>query len=139
MYNICIYICIYIIYIYVYIYIIYICIYIIYIYIYILYIYIYIYIYSYIKLAWVGFKPMTTEFRSDALTDWGIRRWVQLALRDNFVQLLQFHPFVQCSHLQVDKLGSLQNQLLRLNATTFPGWQMNFTILKNVQKHIDTC
>ena len=24
---------------------------------------------SYIKLAWVGFEPMTTEFRSDALTD----------------------------------------------------------------------
>ena len=29
---------------------------------------------------------------------WAIRRWVQLALRANFVQLLQFHLFVQCSH-----------------------------------------
>ena len=49
---------------------------------YIAYIYIYIYIYiygihhwrifrsSYRKLAWVGFEPPTTEFRSDALTDW---------------------------------------------------------------------
>ena len=36
---------------------------------------------SYRKLAWVGFEPMTTEFRSDALTDWAIRPWVQLALR----------------------------------------------------------
>ena len=51
---------------------------------------------SYRKLAWVGFEPTTTEFRSDALTDWAIRPWVQLALRANFVQLLQFHLFVQC-------------------------------------------
>ena len=42
-------------------------------------------------LAWVGFEPTTTEFRSYALTDWAIRPWVQLALRANFVQLLQFH------------------------------------------------
>ena len=52
---------------------------------------------SYRKLAWVGFEPTTTEFRSDALTDWAIRPWVQLALRANFVQLLQFHLFVQFS------------------------------------------
>ena len=73
-----------------------------------LYIYIYIYIYiwyiwysplrnlwnSYRKLAWVGFEPMTTGFCSDALTaltDWAIRPWVHLAIRSNFVQLLQFH------------------------------------------------
>ena len=72
----------------------------IYIYIYIC-TYIYIYIYgthhwsliwsSYRKLAWVGFEPTTIEFHSDALTDWAIRPWVQLALRTNFVQLLQFH------------------------------------------------
>ena len=49
------------------------------------------------KLAWVGFEPTITEFRSDTLTDWGIRPWVQLALRANLVQLLQFHLFVQCS------------------------------------------
>ena len=32
---------------------------------------------SYRKLAWVGFEPTTTEFRSDALADWAIRPWVQ--------------------------------------------------------------
>ena len=86
----------------------------IYIYIY-LYIYIYIYIYRYIyiyiwysalkdfwsshrKLDWVGFEPTTTELRSDTLMDWATMPWVQLALRANFVQLLQSHLFVQCSH-----------------------------------------
>ena len=49
------------------------------------------------KLARVWFEPTITEFRSDALTDWAIRPWIQLALRANFVQLLQFHLFVQCS------------------------------------------
>ena len=53
---------------------------------------------SYSKLARVGFQPTTTEFRSEALTNWAIRPWVQLTLRANFVQLLQFHLFVQCSH-----------------------------------------
>ena len=87
---------------------------IIYIYIYNIYIiYIYIYIYicvcvvftsegfwsSYRKLVWVGIEPTTTEFRSEALTDWAIRPWVQVALRVNFAQLLQFHLFFQCSHL----------------------------------------
>ena len=42
-------------------------------------------------MAWVGFEPMTIEFHSDTLTDWAIRPWVQLTLRANFVQLLQFH------------------------------------------------
>ena len=36
---------------------------------------------SYRKLTWVGFEPTITEFRSDALTDWAIRPWLQLALR----------------------------------------------------------
>ena len=45
---------------------------------------------SYRKLAWVGFEPMTTEFRSDALTDCPITPWVQLALRANSVQLLLY-------------------------------------------------
>ena len=69
---------------------------------YLIYIYIYIYIYigihhwtitwsSYRELTWVGFETTTTEFRSDALTKWAIRPWVQLAARANFVQLLQFH------------------------------------------------
>ena len=53
---------------------------------------------SYRKLAWMGFEPTTTEFCSNALTNWAIRPWVQLAHRANFVQLLQFHLFVQCSH-----------------------------------------
>ena len=46
---------------------------------------------SYRKLARLRFEPMTTEFCLDALTDWAIRPWVQLALRASFVQLLQFH------------------------------------------------
>ena len=46
---------------------------------------------SYRKLAWVGFEPTTNGFRSDVLTDWAIRPWVQLALRAKFIQLLQFH------------------------------------------------
>ena len=46
---------------------------------------------SYRKLPWVGFEPTTTGFHLDALTDWAIRPWVQLAIRANFVQLLQFH------------------------------------------------
>ena len=37
------------------------------------------------------YESTTTEFRSDALTDWAIRSWVQLALRANFGQLFQFH------------------------------------------------
>ena len=49
---------------------------------------------SYRKLVWVEYEPTTTEFRSDALTDWAIRPWVQLALRAIFVQPLQFHLFV---------------------------------------------
>ena len=54
---------------------------------------------SYGKLAWVGFEPTTTEFCSDSLTDWDMRPWVQLSLRNNFVQPLQFHLFLQCSRL----------------------------------------
>ena len=51
---------------------------------------------SYRKLVCVGFEPMTMEFHSDALTDWAFRPWVQLALRANLVQLLQFdHLFIK--------------------------------------------
>ena len=46
---------------------------------------------SYRKLTWVGFEPTTTELHSDALTDRAIRPWVQLTLRVNFTQLLQFY------------------------------------------------
>ena len=35
---------------------------------------------SYRELAWVGFEPTSTEFHSDALTDWAIRPWSQLVL-----------------------------------------------------------
>ena len=37
------------------------------------------------------FEITTTEFRSATLTVWTIRPWVQLALRDYFVHLIQFH------------------------------------------------
>ena len=43
---------------------------------------------SYRRLAWAGFEPTTTEFHSDALTNWAIRPWVHFALRANFVQLI---------------------------------------------------
>ena len=46
---------------------------------------------NYRKLTWVGFEPTNTEFCSDTLTDRVTRPWVQLTLRVNFVQLLQFH------------------------------------------------
>ena len=36
-------------------------------------------------------EPMTTDFRSDALTDWALRPWVQLEFRAKFIQLHQFH------------------------------------------------
>ena len=53
---------------------------------------------SYTKLAWVGSEPTTTEFRSDAPTDWAIRSWVKLTLIANFIQQLQFDLSVLCSH-----------------------------------------
>ena len=46
---------------------------------------------SFIKLNWVGFESKTTKFRPDAITQWAIRPWVQLALRANLLQLFQFH------------------------------------------------
>ena len=36
-------------------------------------------------------EPMTTDFRSDALTDRALRPWVQLEFRAKFIQLHQFH------------------------------------------------
>ena len=47
------------------------------------------------KLAWVRFELTSTEFSSDALTDSAMRPAAQLALSANFVQVLQFHLFVQ--------------------------------------------
>ena len=43
---------------------------------------------SHRKLACVGFKHTTTEFHSDALTDWAITPQVQVKLRAWLVQLL---------------------------------------------------
>ena len=61
----------------------------------VVYIYIYIYIYLYMVFFEVAIESRpestTTELYSDALTDWAIRPWVQLAFRANFVQLLPFH------------------------------------------------
>ena len=51
------------------------------------------------KLAWVEFEPTTTEFRSDPLTEWAIRPWVQVTLTASFSELLLFHLFVQCSRV----------------------------------------
>ena len=42
-----------------------------------------------VAIEWVGFESTTTEFCSDALTDWAIIPWVQL--RTNLVKLLQLH------------------------------------------------
>ena len=49
------------------------------------------------KLVRVRFEPTTTEFCSDALTDWGIRPWVQVTIKANILQLHHFYLFVQCS------------------------------------------
>ena len=48
---------------------------------------------SYRKLAWVGFEPTATEFRSDALNDWAIRPWVQLALYKH-VHILSIYIYI---------------------------------------------
>ena len=64
----------------------------------------------YRKLAWVGFLHKTTEFRSDPITDWAIRPWVQLALRANLVQLLQFHAVLSVTF----ELGYCLRQSRRL-------------------------
>ena len=45
---------------------------------------------NYRKLGWVGFDPTTTEFRSDALTDWAIRLWVQLEFHGFFSVIFRY-------------------------------------------------
>ena len=42
------------------------------------------------ELAGVVLEPTTSEFHSEALTDWAVMQWIQLALRANFVQPLEF-------------------------------------------------
>ena len=54
---------------------------------------------SYRKLAWAEFEPTNTEFGLESLTHCAIRPWAQLAVRANFVQLLQFNLFAQYSGL----------------------------------------
>ena len=51
---------------------------------------------SFRNLAWVAFEPRVAEFYSEALTDWAVWSWSQFTVRAKFVQLLQFHQFVQC-------------------------------------------
>ena len=58
----------------------------------------------------MGFEPAATEFRLEAPTDRAIRHWVQLGLRANFVQLLQFQFFVQCSHV-ISVIVSVSRQI----------------------------
>ena len=70
---------------------------------------------SYRKLAWVRFEHTTTKFLSDVLTNWTIRSWVQLALRANFVQLLQFH----CLFSVMFRFGLCLRQWPRLFELTF--------------------
>ena len=48
---------------------------------------------SYRKLAVVRLEPVTSEFQSEALTDWARSPWVQLTLSVNFIQALQFDRF----------------------------------------------
>ena len=67
------------------------------------------------KLTWVGFEPTTTKFFWDGLTDWAIKPWVQLALRANFVQLLQFH----CLFSAMFRFGLCLRQWPRLFELTF--------------------
>ena len=52
---------------------------------------------SFRNLARVGFEPTTDEFRSNALTDWPIKPWVELIRWGNFVQQLHYHLLGQCS------------------------------------------
>ena len=134
-----------------------------------LYIHMYIYIWyspvtdfrSSRKLAWVWFEPTTTEFRfrSDTLTDWAIRPWVQLTFRPNFVQLLQFHLFVQCLHFTlaiafvgrricfkrnfaqlitlvaewIDTYGSHHWKILEVAIESWPEWDLNPRPLNSIQ------
>ena len=68
---------------------------------------------SYRMLAQVAFEPTTTEFGSDDLTDWAIRPWDQLALRVNFVQLLQHYTYT------TNDLQAITFQSLHYTYTTY--------------------
>ena len=58
--------------------------------------------YGFLYSEMVGVSGIWTHdhwFCPDALIDWVIRPWVQLALRANFVEPLQFHRLCQVSFL----------------------------------------
>ena len=77
----------------------------------------------------MGFEPTTTEFRSDALTDWAIRPWVQLAPRANFVQLLQFHSLFSVT---------FHFGCLRSSVVTFSYWKFSVDNHMSVAEWADT-
>ena len=112
------------------------------------------------KCNWVGFKPTITEFRSDAQVDWAVKSWAQHALRANFVKLLRFYLFFQCSrsisviafvinyirfnrnHAQVIT-GVQRNELINIVFTnkgfwevaieSWPDWDLNPGPLNSIQ------
>ena len=90
---------------------------------------------SYRKLAWVGFEPTTTQFRSDALTDWAIRPWVQLVLRANFAQLLQLHCSVS-GFISAIALASCHILFLFL---LIPLWQTYISDTLNISLNTSLC
>ena len=85
---------------------------------------------SYRKLAWVGFEPTTTEFRSDALTDWAIRPWVQLALRkahfpkrfDQWINEWVLYIFARCIPLYIYSVVFLGNTSLLFHQNCLDTW-----------------
>ena len=79
------------------------------------------------KLTWVRFEPMTTEFCSDALTNWAIRPRVQLALRANFVQLLQFHGLFSEKHKHRDRRYLYHQTKNSTKVVFFSEWNNNIT------------
>ena len=58
-------------------------------------------------LAWVGFEPTATEFRSDALTDWAIRQWVYIYM----------YPLHSCDYLYKTSI--------KINVVTYEGISQN--------------
>ena len=78
---------------------------------------------SYRKLAWVGFEPTATEFRSDALTDWAIKPWVPtmfVCMYEHNVQSVTSEPS------QSRPVSSFKNSLALLK-----NWGPNFTKVKS--------
>ena len=88
----------------------------------------------------MGFEPTITLFRSDILSNWAIRPWVQLALRTNFVQLLQFHVLVSVRFHFSYCLRQLQRLFNRhfVEVITSVAIQTNAFIHKYI-KHTYTC